>query len=98
VRTRLPAGLTLASDPAALYGETNATTSVLQFADAPTDREADQIARRVQVSGLKAYALLGPGGSGYVVRASVPRDQRSVDTALQLLRELGYQPELVLSP
>ncbi len=98
VRTRLPAGLTLASDPAPLYGETNATTSVLQFADAPTDREADQIARRVQVSGLKAYALLGPGGSGYVVRASVPRDQRSVDTALQLLRELGYQPELVLSP
>ncbi|WP_241049790.1 type II secretion system secretin GspD, partial [Achromobacter xylosoxidans] len=98
MRTRLPAGLTVASDPAALYGEKNASASVLQFADAPTDREAEQIARRVQVSGLKAYALLGPGGSGYVVRASVPRDPRSVDTALQLLRELGYQPELVLAP
>ena len=50
----------------------------------------------MQVSGLKAYTLSGPGGQSYVVRASVPRDQRSVDTALQLLRELGYQPEMVL--
>ena len=48
----------------------------------------------MQVSGLKAYTLSGPGGQSYVVRASVPRDQRSVDTAL--LRELGYQPEMVL--
>ena len=69
---------------------------MLQFADVATEAEATAVSRRVQVSGLKAYTLSGPGGQSYVVRASVPRDQRSVDTALQLLRELGYQPEMVL--
>ena len=96
VRTRLPAGLTVASDPAALYGQPDARNTVLQFADVATEAEATAVSRRVQVSGLKAYTLSGPGGQSYVVRASVPRDQRSVDAALQLLRELGYQPEMVL--
>ena len=96
VRTRLPAGLTVASDPAALYGQPDTSNTVLQFADVATEAEATAVSRRVQVSGLKAYTLSGPGGQSYVVRASVPRDQRSVDTALQLLRELGYQPEMVL--
>ena len=95
MRTRLPAGLTVASDPAALYGQPDTSNTVLQFADVATEAEATAVSRRVQVSGLKA-TLSGPGGQSYVVRASVPRDQRSVDTALQLLRELGYQPEMVL--
>ena len=93
---RAPAGLTVASDPAALYGQPDTSNTVLQFADVATEAEATAVSRRVQVSGLKAYTLSGPGGQSYVVRASVPRDQRSVDTALQLLRELGYQPEMVL--
>ena len=33
VRTRLPAGLTVASDPAALYGQPDTSNTVLQFAD-----------------------------------------------------------------
>lgn len=98
VHTRLPTGLTVATDPSALYGQPDATSSILQFADVQSDREADQIAKRAQISGLKAYAVVGPGGAGYVVRANVPRDPKAVDTAIELLRQLGYQPEIVVGP
>lgn len=99
IRTRLPAGLTLAADPSALYGRPgNDHINTLQFADARDARTADQMVQRTRISGLKAYSLTGPGGTGYVVRVDVPRDPKSVDAAMQVLRELGYQPEMVVGP
>jgi len=38
---------------------------------------------------------VGPGGQGYVVRSDVARDATTVDTAVALLKELGYRAELV---
>ncbi|SAI72983.1 general secretion pathway protein D [Bordetella ansorpii] len=98
VRTRLPAGLTVSGDPAALYGRPEGNTNILQFTEARTEQEAEQAVQRTRISGLKAYSLTGPGGMGYVVRVDVPRDPRAVDNAVQVLRELGYQPELVVGP
>ncbi|SAI69110.1 general secretion pathway protein D [Bordetella ansorpii] len=98
VRTNLPAGLTISTDPAAMYGQTEETRSVLQFADVTTDQEAQRIMQRARISGLKSYMMTGPGGMGYVVRADVPRDPRAVDNAVAVLRELGYQPEIVVAP
>ncbi|WP_260986158.1 type II secretion system secretin GspD [Bordetella genomosp. 13] len=98
VHANLPAGLTISTDPGAMYGQTEETRSVLQFADVPTDQEAQRIMQRARISGLKSYAMTGPGGMGYVVRADVPRDPRAVDNAVAVLRELGYQPEIVVSP
>ena len=43
VRTRLPAGLTVASDPAALYGQPDTSNTVLQFADVATEAEATAV-------------------------------------------------------
>ncbi|WP_084136264.1 type II secretion system secretin GspD [Pollutimonas bauzanensis] len=98
VRTRLPAGLAVASDPEAMYGQSARNVTVIQFAETREQQDATRIARRVRVSGLQAYALSGPGGLNYVVRADVGRDPQAVDTAVGLLRELGYQPELVVTP
>ncbi|SAI46301.1 general secretion pathway protein D [Bordetella ansorpii] len=97
VRTRLPAGVTVAADPSALYGRPDTgNINTLQFADARDSQQADLIVQRTRISGLKSYAMTGPGGSGYVLRVDVPRDPRAVDATIQVLRELGYQPELVV--
>ncbi|WP_454689508.1 type II secretion system secretin GspD [Achromobacter aloeverae] len=98
IRASLPVGVTIATDPAALYGDADSTKTTLQFAQTDAREQADNIVGRVRMSGLDAYSLPGPGGLGYVVRSQVPRDARSVDTALSLLRQLGYKPELVTQP
>ncbi|WP_233237637.1 type II secretion system secretin GspD [Bordetella sp. LUAb4] len=98
IRANLPIGVTIATDPSALYGDTKATKTTLQFATASGQDQAESIAARVRMSGLDAYDQPGPGGQGYVVRSQVPRDARSVDTALSLLKQLGYKPELVTQP
>lgn len=98
VRTRLPAGLTVSADPEALYGQAANAGTVIQFAQAREQSEAIRVAQRARISGLKAYALAGPGGMDYVVRVDAGRDPNNVDAAVRILRELGYQPELVVTP
>lgn len=94
IRTRLPKGLTIASDPDAFYGHTRTDINVLQIADVQSQSAAEQIAQRVRISGLKAYTMAGPGGMGYVVRTDVSRDPAATDAAVQVLRELGYRPAI----
>lgn len=98
VRTRLPQGLAVATDPGTLYGQAKPNVTVLQFGNESSQADAETIAERARISGLKAYTMVGPGGMGYVVRTDVSRDPQAVDTAVQLLRELGYQPELAVEP
>ncbi len=97
-RSRLPAGVTVESDPAALYGGANDKLTVVQFADVKTEQDALRIVQRVRVSGIGAYIVGGPGGEGAMVRVDVPRDPQAVDNAVAVLRELGYRPELVVAP
>lgn len=92
------AGDPAAGDPAALYAGAEARRSVLQIAETAAEDEALAIVRRVRISGLQAYVVTGPGGRGHAVRVDVPHDAQAVDTAVALLRELGYAPELVVSP
>lgn len=98
VRTRLPANVALASDPAALYAASTNNKTVLQVADVQQEEDAVRIAKRVRISGMPAYIVSGPGGMGYVVRVDLPRDSRAVDSSTEVLRELGYNPEMVISP
>lgn len=95
IRANLPLGVSVARDPASLYGEVDKTSATLQFASVKTRGEADRIVQRVQASGLQAYVQAGPGGMGYVVRSQVSKDPGTVSTATSLLRELGYKGELV---
>ena len=95
IRASLPLGVSVARDPSAIYGQSDTSTTTLQIASVNAQDEADQIVKRVQISGLNAYSRVGPGGLGVVVRAAVARDATTVDTALQLLRQLGFRPELV---
>ncbi|MBO9356165.1 type II secretion system protein GspD [Bordetella petrii] len=95
IRANLPLGVSIATDPSALYAETRQDTTILQVAAVADQAAADAIARRVRISGLSAYVQVGPGGQGYVVRSDVARDATTVDTAVALLKELGYRAELV---
>ncbi|HYG46173.1 MAG TPA: type II secretion system secretin GspD [Bordetella sp.] len=95
IRANLPLGVSIATDPSALYAETRQDTTILQIAAVADQASADSIAKRVRISGLSAYVQVGPGGQGYVVRSDVARDATTVDTALALLKELGYRAELV---
>lgn len=95
IRANLPLGVSVARDPASLYGEVDKTSATLQFASVKTRGEADRIVQRVQASGLQAYVQTGPGGMGYVVRSQVSKDPGTISTATSLLRELGYKGELV---
>lgn len=95
IRANLPLGVSVAHDPASLYGEVDKTSATLQFASVKTRGEADRIVQRVQTSGLQAYVQAGPGGMGYVVRSQVSKDPGTISTATSLLRELGYKGELV---
>jgi len=95
IRASLPLGVSVARDPTALYAQDDRTTTTLQIASVDQPQQADEIVKRVQISGLNAYTRVGPGGMGTVVRTEVARDATSVDTALQLLRQLGFKPELV---
>ncbi len=95
IRANLPLGVSVARDPASLYGEVDKTSATLQFASVKTRGEADRIVQRVQASGLQAYVQAGPGGMGYVVRSQVSKDPGTISTATSLLRELGYKGELV---
>jgi general secretion pathway protein D len=98
VRTRLPLGLTVASDPATLYGGTDDKVTVVQIADVRSDQDAQRIVQRVRISGIAAYTVGGPGGEGSLVRVDVARDPQAVDNAVAVLRELGFRPELVVGP
>jgi general secretion pathway protein D len=98
LRSQLPRGVTVDSDPAVLYGGSNDKVSVLQIADVTSEQDAVRIVKRVRISGIGAYIVGGPGGEGNLVRADVPRDPQAVDNALSVLRELGYRPELVVTP
>jgi len=95
IRANLPLGVSIATDPSALYAEKDTSTTILQFASVNNQAEADRIVQRVRISGLNAYSQIGPGGQGFVVRAALARDATTVDTAVALLKELGYRPELV---
>ncbi|OZI55889.1 type II secretion system secretin GspD [Bordetella genomosp. 4] len=95
IRASLPLGVSIATDPSALYAEKDSNTTVLQFASVQDEAEANRIVQRVRTSGLNAYSQVGPGGQGYVVRTELARDATTVDTAVALLKELGYRAELV---
>lgn len=95
IRANLPLGVSIATDPSALYAETRAQTTILQIASVSEQAAANRIVQGVRISGLNAYSQVGPGGQGYVVRADVARDATTVDTAIALLKELGYRAELV---
>lgn len=97
-RSQLPRGVTVDSDPAALYGSANDKLAVVQIADVKTETDAVLVVKRVRISGIGAYIVSGPGGEGNMVRADVPRDPQSVDNAIAVLRELGYRPEMVVTP
>ncbi|SFQ73024.1 general secretion pathway protein D [Variovorax sp. OK605] len=98
LRSQLPKGVTVDSDPAALYGGMNDKVSVVQIADVQAEQDAVRIVKRVRISGIGAYIVGGPGGEGNLVRADIPRDPQAVDNAIAVLRELGYRPELVVTP
>lgn len=98
LRSRLPGNVSLAGDPTVLYATPDNNRTVLQLADVQAQDEAVRIARRVRISGLQAYIVSAPGGMGYAVRVDTPRDARTVDTTTAVLRELGYPPDIVLSP
>jgi len=95
IRASLPLGVSIATDPSALYAERDSNTTVLQFASVQDEAEANRIVQRVRTSGLNAYSQVGPGGQVYVVRTELARDATTVDTAVALLKELGFRPELV---
>ncbi|MCD0505514.1 type II secretion system secretin GspD [Bordetella petrii] len=95
IRANLPLGVSIATDPSALYAETRQDTTILQIASVNDQTAAESIAKRVRISGLNAYVQVGPGGQGYVVRSDIARDATTVDTAVALLKELGYRAELV---
>jgi general secretion pathway protein D len=95
IRAILPVGVGVTSDPSIMYAQEDATTTTLQIAQVDKCDDADPIVKRVGISGLKAYSQTGPGGMSCVVRTQVARDSRTVDTAIELLRELGYRAELV---
>ncbi|WP_459618320.1 type II secretion system secretin GspD [Bordetella sp. 2513F-2] len=98
IRVNLPRGASIATDIAALYPDTSRNVTTLQLANVETSAQAEQIVQRVRLSGLSAYVMPGPGNQGYLVRADVARDATTVDTTLQLLRELGFRGELVTQP
>ncbi|MGJ7573592.1 type II secretion system secretin GspD [Variovorax sp. RB2P76] len=98
MRSQLPSNVGVTGDPAVLYAATESNKSVLQVADVSGQEDAVRVARRVRISGMPAYIVTGPGGTGYAVRVDLPRDSRSVDTATGVLRELGYHPEIVVAP
>lgn len=95
IHANLPLGVSIATDPSALYAQADTSTTTLQFASAATQDAADQMAKRAQISGVHAYVQAGPGGEGYVVRTQVPRDSTTVDTTISLLKQLGFKAELV---
>ncbi|MEC5319224.1 type II secretion system secretin GspD [Brenneria populi subsp. brevivirga] len=84
--------------PAVFHAAPVGNMSVLQVADAAREGDAVAIAKRVRVGGLQAYIVAAPAGAGYAVRVEVPRDAASVDKAVAALRELGYAPEIVVTP
>lgn len=86
------------TDEAAAFHTTDNNKTVIQAADVRQQEEALRIASRVRVGGLPAYIVSAPGGAGYAVRVDVARDARTVDSSTETLRELGYQPELVVTP
>lgn len=98
LRSQLPGNVSVAGDPTVLYATPDSNRTVLQLADVQAQDEAVRIARRVRISGLPAYIVSAPGGMGYAVRVDSPRDARAVDTTTAVLRELGYHPDIVLSP
>lgn len=95
IRAILPVGVGVTNDPSIMYAQDDTTTTTLQIAQVDKCDDADAIVKRVGISGLKAYSQTGPGGMSCVVRTQVARDSRTVDTAIELLRELGYRAELV---
>lgn len=82
----------------AAFHTTDSNKTVIQAADVRQQEEAVRIASRVRVGGLPAYIVTAPGGTGYAVRVDVARDAHTVDSSTETLRELGYQPELVVTP
>lgn len=98
LRSQLPVGVTVDSDPAVLHGGANDKRTVVQIADVNAEQDAVRIVKRVRISGIGAYIVSGPGGEGNLVRADVPRDPQAVDNTIAVLRELGYRPELVVTP
>jgi general secretion pathway protein D len=98
VHTQLPVSLAVTGDPAVLYATPSNNKTVVQVADVQAQEEAERVAKRVRISGLQAYIISGPGGMRFAVRVDLPRDAQRVDSAVELLRELGYQPELVATP
>ena len=90
--------MTVESDPAALHGGMNDKVTVVQIADVNAEQDAVRIVKRVRISGIGAYIVGGPGGEGNLVRVEIPRDPQAVDNAIAVLRELGYRPELVVTP
>jgi general secretion pathway protein D len=98
IRANLPVGVSIATDPSALYAQGDTKDTTLEFASTPSRETADTVAKRAEISGLHAYVMPGAGGQGYVVRTQVSRDAKTVDTAVALLKRLGFNPELVTQP
>ncbi len=91
-------GVTIASDPAALYALEETDVTVLQVAMVDSQRTADAFVIQLGQSGVTAWTELAPGGNQWEVRTKVKRDARSLDDMLAKLRQMGYQPQLVARP
>lgn len=85
-------------EPGAFHSSSSSNKTVIQAADVRQQDEAMRIASRVRIGGLPAYIVSAPGGTGYAVRVDVSRDAHTVDASTETLRELGYHPELVVTP
>ena len=93
-RVSMPLGVSVARDPASLYGEADKSSATLQFAGGlAVRRRAHRPARAWQrPAGLCAGRSRRHGLRG---AQSGRQDPGTVSTATRLLRELGYKSEVV---
>jgi general secretion pathway protein D len=91
-------GVSIASDPAALYALEDVDVTVLQVAITESQRAADVEVGRLANAGLVGLVDLAPGGGEWRVRIQVARNAKALDESIATLRTMGYTPQLVARP
>ena len=91
-------GVSIASDPAALYALEDVDVTVLQVASTESQRAADVEVGRLAHAGLVGLIDLAPGGGEWRVRIQVARNAKALDESIAKLRAMGYTPQLVARP
>ena len=91
-------GVSIASDPAALYALEDVDVTVLQVASTESQRAADVEVGRLANAGLVGLIDLAPGGGEWRVRIQVARNAKALDESIAKLRAMGYTPQLVARP